>query len=103
MRLLLHRLFGLRPTLVAVVFSAALAAGNPLLAQRADSNIGLQGGHGGLVDSILATPNRKTPVLQDNIFATAPGAQQAAPVPQSNTKAIGPPRIINRIFPEAHQ
>jgi len=77
--------------------------GEPYAAQRADSNIGLEGGHGGLVDSVLGTPNRKTPVPQDDIFATAPGAQQTAPMPQSNTKAIGTPRIINRIFPEAHQ
>jgi hypothetical protein len=93
----------LRTTLIAVVLSAALATGSPSRAQRADSNIGLEGGPGGLVDSVLATPNRKTPVLQDNIFATAPGAQQAAPLPQSNTEAIGTPRIINRTFPEAHQ
>src|SRR5215831_15441168 len=98
-----HHLIGLRATLVAAVFGSALATENPAPAQRADSNIGLEGGHSGLVDSVLATPNRKTPVPQDNIFATAPGAQQAAPMPQSNTKAIGTPRIINRIFPEAHQ
>jgi len=83
--------------------TVALAAGNPAPAQRADSNIGLEGGHSGLVDSVLATPNRKTPVPQDNIFATAPGAQQAAPMPQSNKKAIETPRIINRIFPDSHQ
>jgi hypothetical protein len=30
------------------------------------------------VDAILATPNQKTPVPQDHIFATAPGVEQAA-------------------------
>jgi len=98
-----HRLIGSRPMLIAVVVSIALATGTPSLAQRADSNIGLEGGHSGLVDSVLATPNRKTPVPQDNIFATAPGAQQPAPMPQPNTKASGTSRIINRTFPEAHQ
>ena len=40
-------------------------------AQTANSNAGLQGGQDGLLDAILATPNQKTPVPQDNFFATA--------------------------------
>ena len=75
----------------------------PAIAQRADSNIGLEGGHVGLSDAILATPNRKTPVPQDNIFATAPGAEQAAPTRKSKTKTIGTPPITKRISPGAHQ
>ena len=96
-------LFVLHAILTAVVFSAALAAGNPSLAQRADSNIGLEGGHGGLVDSILATPNRKTPVPQDNIFATAPGATQMAPASQSKTKTIPTPIVRKRTFQGGQQ
>jgi hypothetical protein len=98
-----HRLIGLRATLVAVVFSAALALGNPSLAQRADSDIGLEGGHGGLVDSVLATPNRKTPVPQDNIFATAPGATQTAPASHSKRKVIPTPPVVNRTYRGEHQ
>jgi len=83
---------------VAVVFSAMLAAGNSSVAQRADSNIGLEGGHGGLSDAILATPNRKTPVPQDNRFATAPGATQTAPASQSKAKTIPTPTVRKRTF-----
>jgi hypothetical protein len=88
---------------VAVVFSAVLAARNPSVAQRADSNIGLEGGHGGLSDAILATPNRKTPVPQDNRFATAPGATQTAPASQLKTKTIPTPTVRRRTFQGGQQ
>jgi hypothetical protein len=32
-------------------------------------------------DALLATPNRKTPVPQDNLFATTPRLEQQAPKP----------------------
>ena len=74
----------------------AAAAATPSPAQRADSNIGLEGGHGGLSDAILATPNRRTPVPQDNVFATAPRATQTAPASQSKTKPIPTPTVRKR-------
>jgi hypothetical protein len=70
-----------------VVLIAALAEGNLVLAQTANSNAGLEGGQDGLFDAILATPNRKTPVPQDNNSAVAPGVEQAAP-----NRKIEPPR-----------
>ena len=96
-------LFVLHATLTGVVFSAALAAGNPSLAQRADSNIGLEGGHGGLSDAILATPNRKTPVPQDNRFATAPGATQTAPASQLKKKTLPTPTVRKPTFKGGQQ
>jgi hypothetical protein len=93
----------LHASLVAVVFSAALAAGAPSLALRGDSNLSLEGGHGGITDSVLATPNRKTPVPQDNIFATAPGAAQAAPASQSKTKTVPTPTVRKRTFQGGQQ
>ena len=97
-----HRLGLLRPVVfVAVLIVMATRAGFAM-AQTANSNAGLEGGQDGLFDAILATPNQKTPVPQDNIFATAPGAEQGAPTPQSKTKAIGTPPVMNRISPEEH-
>jgi len=99
---LLHRPSGLRAAALAAALLAAAAA-TPSLAQRADSNIGLEGGHGGLSDAILATPNRKTPVPQDNRFATAPGATQTAPASQLKTKTIPTPTVRNRTFQGGQQ
>jgi hypothetical protein len=88
--------------LAAVLIFVATGAA-PAMAQRADSNIGLEGGHDGLVDAILATPNRKTPVPQDNMFATAPGATQAAPTSQSKRKVPPTPPVINRTSRGEHR
>jgi len=85
---------------VPIIFAARAA---PAIAQRADSNIGLEGGHGGLSDAILATPNRKTPVPQDNMFATAPGATQPAPAPQLKTKTSPTPPVRKRTLMGGHQ
>jgi hypothetical protein len=60
----------------------------PAVAQPG-GNTGLIGDEG-LVDAILATPNQKTPVPQDNIFATAPGLEQAARTPQFTFNALAP-------------
>ena len=60
------------------------------MAQTANSNAGLEGGHDGLFDAILATPNQKTPVPQDNISATAPGVEQAARTPQFTLNVLAP-------------
>jgi hypothetical protein len=38
----------------------------------------------------LATPNQKTPVSQDNNFATAPGVEQAARTPQFSLNILAP-------------
>jgi hypothetical protein len=93
----------LRAATLAAALIAAAAATNPSFAQRADSNIGLEGGHGGLSDAILATPNRKTPVPQDNRFATAPGATQTAPAPQLKTKTLPTPTVRKRTFQGGQQ
>jgi hypothetical protein len=53
---------------------------SPAIAQTPNSNAGLEGGQDNLFDAILATPNQKTPVLQDNVFATAPGLDQLSGV-----------------------
>ena len=47
-------------------------------------------GDDGLIDAILATPNQKTPVPQDNLLATAPGLEQAARTPQFTVNALAP-------------
>ncbi len=60
------------------------------VAQTANSNAGLEGGQDNLFDAILATPNQKTPVPQDNIFATAPGAEQAARTPNFTLNVLAP-------------
>ena len=60
------------------------------MAQTANSNAGLEGGQDSLFDAILATPNQKTPVPQDNIFATAPGVEQAARTPQFTLNVLAP-------------
>lgn len=71
------RLFHAAVLAAVPIFVAARTV--PTIAQRADSNIGLEGGHGGLSDAILAAPNRKTPVPQDNMFATAPAPRSRPP------------------------
>jgi len=84
----------------AVLIFVATQAGFTI-AQTANGNAGLAGGQDSLFDAILATPNRKTPVPQDNIFATAPGAGQATPTPQS--KVIAAPPVRKHISPGEHQ
>jgi len=60
------------------------------MAQTANSNAGLEGGQDNLFDAILATPQQKTPVLPDNVFATAPGLEQPARAPQFTLNALAP-------------
>jgi hypothetical protein len=91
-----HWVCGLRIAVVAALLIIAPAAMSPSPAQRGDSNTGLEGAHDGLVDAILATPNRKTPVPQDNMFATAPGATQTAPASKLKTKTIPTPPVRKR-------
>ena len=98
-----RRLSGLRAAILAAALTVAAATTSPSLAQRADSNIGLEGGHGGLSDAILATPNRKMPVPQDNMFATAPGATQTAPAPQLKTKTTPTPPVRKRTLKGGYQ
>ena len=73
---------------IFVAFAVAAAWGAPALAQPG-GNAGLIGDDG-LIDAILATPNQKTPVPQDNEFATAPGLEQAARQPQFTLNALAP-------------
>jgi hypothetical protein len=89
-RLSSHHSPGLRATVFAAAFIATLAQANLTIAQTANTNAGLEGGQDGLFDAILATPNQKTPVPQDNIFATAPGAEQAARTPQFTLNVLAP-------------
>jgi MoaA/NifB/PqqE/SkfB family radical SAM enzyme len=97
-----RRLHLLRAALFVAALTVTAAPAEPAIAQSANSNAGFEGGQDGLFDAILRTPNRKTPVPQDNIFATAPGAERGAPTPQSKAKAIGTPPVMNRISPEEH-
>jgi len=60
------------------------------IAQTANSNAGLEGGQDHLFDAILATPNDRTPVPQDNVFATAPGLEQPARAPQFTFNVLAP-------------
>ncbi len=68
--------------------AATAASAGPTMAQPG-GNTGLIGDEG-LIDAILATPNQKTPVPQDNLFATAPGLEQTARVPQFTLNALAP-------------
>jgi len=77
------------PVFAAVLLSTAIRAGFAM-AQTANSNAGLEGGQDNLFDAILATPQQKTPVLPDNVFATAPGLEQPARAPQFALNALAP-------------
>jgi hypothetical protein len=77
------------PLFSAVLLSTAIWAGFAM-AQTANSNAGLEGGQDTLFDAILATPQQKTPVLPDNAFATAPGLEQPARIPQFTVNALAP-------------
>ncbi len=77
-----------RVLIAAALTAGAIAAERPAVA-RLGGNAGL-GDDAGLIDAILATPNYKTPVLQDNVFATAPGLEQAARTPQFTFNALAP-------------
>jgi len=96
-----HCAAGFRATVFAAVLVAANAAAIATVAQTANSNAGLEGGQDSLFDAILATPNRKTPVPQDNVFTTAPGAQQPAATQKSKTVETAP--IMKGNLPEADQ
>lgn len=74
--------------LAFAAFAASAIWVAPVLAQPG-GNAGLIG-DGGLTDAILATPNQKTPVPQDNLFATAPGLEQVARTPQFTFNALAP-------------
>ena len=73
----------------AAPLSTVIGAG-VAIAQTANSNAGLQGGQDNLFDAVLATPQQKTPFLPDNVFATAPGLEQPARVPQFTLNALAP-------------
>ena len=89
--------------LFAIVLSITALPADFVLAQTANSNAGLEGGQDRLFDAILATPNRKTPVPQDNIFATPPRAGSDSPSAHSNTKRIEMPPVLNSISPGERQ
>jgi hypothetical protein len=74
--------------LAFAVFAVSATWVAPVLAQPG-GNAGLIDDDG-LIDSILATPNQKTPVPQDNLFATAPGLEQVARTPQFTFNALAP-------------
>src|SRR5262249_34425168 len=81
---------GGRTTIFAVVLIAVLTPAGTSSAQTASSNAGLDGGQDNLFDAILATPNYRTPVPQDNAFATAPGVEQAARTPHFTLNILAP-------------
>ena len=69
---------------------AAAIAASGLAVSGAVAQPGGGSGEDGLIDAILATSNQKTPVPQDNEFATAPGLEQAARQPQFTFNALAP-------------
>ena len=86
-----RRPLSLSPSAVfAAVLSSTVIQAGFAIAQTANSNAGLEGGQDNLFDAILATPQQKTPVLPDNVFATAPGLEQPARVPQFTLNALAP-------------
>ena len=85
-----HHLGPTRAFVCATIMIVTATQTKSSVAQTANSNAGLEGGQDGLFDAILATPNQKTPVLQDNIFATAPGVAQAARTPQVTLNVLAP-------------
>jgi hypothetical protein len=85
-----HRLGLSRPAAFVAVLIVMGAQAGFAVAQTANSNSGLEGGQDNLFDAILATPNQKTPVLQDNVFATAPGLEQPARAPQFTLNVLAP-------------
>jgi len=89
--------------LFAIVLSIMAVPADYVMAQTANSDAGLEGGQDRLFDAILATPHRKTPVPQDNIFATPPRAGQTAPPSHPKTKRIEMPPVLNSISPGERQ
>jgi hypothetical protein len=89
--------------LFATMLSATAVPAAVVVAQTANSNTGLEGGQDHLFDAILGTPNRKTPVPQDKVFAVPPRESQAVPTPDSKTKGIGIPPVLNSISPGERQ
>jgi hypothetical protein len=87
----------------AAVLSVTAVPAEFAIAQGANSNAGLECGQDHLFDATLGTPNRKTPVPQDNNLATAPGATQAASMRQSKTKLTGTLPVINHISQGGHR
>jgi len=83
-----HRLFYAGASASVLLLTAGQAG--VAIAQTANSNAGLQGGQDNLFDAVLATPQQKTPFLPDNVFATAPGLEQPARVPQFTVNAMAP-------------
>ena len=83
-----HRLFYAGASASVLLLTAGQAG--VAIAQTANSNAGLQGGQDNLFDAVLATPQQKTPFLPDNVFATAPGLEQPARVPQFTVNALAP-------------
>jgi uncharacterized protein (TIGR00645 family) len=77
-------------TLFAAVPLLMVIGAGVAMAQTANSNAGLEGGQDNLFDAILATPNHITPVLPDNVFATAPGLEEPARIPQFTLNALAP-------------
>ena len=78
-----------RLALFAAALLPALRVGFAV-AQTASSNAGLEGGQDHLFDAILATPNARTPVPQDNVYATAPGLEQPVRTPQFTLNVLAP-------------
>ncbi len=89
-RIARHRFGPTRGFVCATVMIVAVIQTKASGAQTANSNAGLDGGQDSLFDAILATPNQKTPVPQDNIIATAPGVEQPARTPQFTLNVLAP-------------
>jgi hypothetical protein len=85
-----HRLGAPRAAVLVAALILTAARAEFAIAQTANGNAGLEGGQDNLFDAILATPNQKTPVPQDNVFATAPGVEQVARTPNFTLNVLAP-------------
>src|SRR5262249_36235575 len=61
----------------------------PVLAQGAASDSATDA-QSARIDALMATPNRQTPVPQDNAIASAPGLEQQTPRPQITINLLAP-------------
>ena len=75
----------MKPILILLMIVLAATAWAQGGRQSRDS-----GGADARTDSMLGTPNKVTPVPQDNRFSTSPGLEQQAPGPQGKTPSPAP-------------
>jgi hypothetical protein len=77
--------------------SARFAGTSPARPQREQRTMTAQGGRGARddgaaarSDALMGTPNKKTPVPQDNLFSTSPRLEQQVPKPEDTAPKDAP-------------